>query len=120
MVSVSFYWRRTIWDRSKFQAVLPSSIVDMILLLYISSEEPDLICWDSALDRTFHLRIAWEIVCFSRPSVEFFFLLFGSIISLPDFLFFLWQLLHGFFTTDDALCSRGFCVVSQCFCGWAI
>ena len=31
--------------------------------------------------------------------------------------FFLWRLLHGFLATDDALCSRGFHMVSRCVCG---
>lgn len=46
------------------------------------------------------------------------FRLSSSCISLLGFYFFLQQLLHEFLATDNALCSRGFCMVSQQVCGW--
>lgn len=33
--------------------------------------------------------------------------------------FFLWQMLDRFLATNDALCSRGICMVSRCICGQA-
>ena len=62
LVPISFYWQDTVWDRGRLKDILPSSIVEQILLAPISYGEPDLIRWDLGPDGTFHLRTAWELV----------------------------------------------------------
>lgn len=41
--SISFYWWGIVWDKGELLNVLPSSIVEQILLVTISSRESDLI-----------------------------------------------------------------------------
>ncbi|KAH9750080.1 zf-RVT domain-containing protein [Citrus sinensis] len=95
---------------------LPRSIVEQILLVPISSEEPDLIRWDLSPDGTFHLQTAWELVRCTRPRDEVYSIIWQRHIP-SRVSFFLWRLLHGFLATDDALCLRGFHMVSRCVCG---
>lgn len=118
VVPFLFYWQGTVWDRGKLQDVLPSSIVAQILLVPISREEPDLIRWDLTIDGTFQLRSAWELVRCTKPRIEVFSLIWQQLI--PSWIsFFFWQMLHGFLATDDALCLRGFCMVSRRICDQA-
>lgn len=113
---VSFYWQGTVWDRGKLEDILPTSIVEQILLVPISCEEPDLIRWDLSPDGSFHLRTAWELVRCTRPRDEVYSIIWQRHIP-SRVSFFLWRLLHGYLATDDALCSRGFHMVSRCLCG---
>lgn len=69
-VPVSLFWQGTVQDRGKLKDVLPLSIVEQILLVPISSREPDLICWDFAPNGNFHLQTAWELVRCSRRRDE--------------------------------------------------
>ncbi|KAH9750075.1 reverse transcriptase domain-containing protein [Citrus sinensis] len=115
---VSFYWQGTVWDRGKLEDILPSSIVEQILLVPISCAEPDLICWDLSPDGAFHLRTAWELVRCTRPRDEVYSIIWQRHIP-SRVSFFLWRLLHSYLATDDALCSRGFHMVSRCLCGRA-
>lgn len=107
------------WDRGKLEDVLPTSVVAQILSVPISSGEPDLLRWALATDGMFHLRTAWELVRSWRPKDEVFAVIWQRHIP-SRVSFFLWRLLHGFLATDDALCSRGFYMVSRCICGRAV
>ena len=75
LVPISFYWQDTIWDRGKLQDVLPFLIVVHILLIPISSGEPDVILWDLSPDGSFSLRTASNIVHWTIPSDEVFFVI---------------------------------------------
>ena len=78
-----------------------------------------MICWDHASNGILHLQTTWEFVRCSRPRDRFFSIIWQRDISRLRSPFFLWRLLHGFLATDDALCLKGFCMVSQCVYGWA-
>lgn len=59
-------------------------------------------------------------MCRSRLRDGVFSIMWQRQRHLHSRIFFLfWQLLHMFLATADALCSRGFWIVSQCFCGRA-
>ena len=95
--------------------MLPSSIVAQILLVPFSSKKLDIIRLASSHDGLFHFRTAWELVHCSRQRDEVFFAYVAATYPSRVF-FFLWQLLHGFLATDNALCLRGICMVSWCIC----
>ena len=55
--------------------MLPFLIVVQILLIPISSGEPDVILWDLSPDGSFSLRTASNIVHWTMPSDEAFFVI---------------------------------------------
>lgn len=65
------------------------------------------------------MRTTWELVRDSRLKDEVCAFIWQRFI-LSRASFFLWRLLRDLLATDDALCIRGFHMVTQCLCGGAI
>lgn len=65
-------WCGVDWDKGKLLSILPSSVVEQIVLVHISSTRPDILRWAIFRDGNFSLRSSWEFVRRSRSQNEVF------------------------------------------------
>ena len=96
-------------------SVLPSLVVEQILLVPISGTGPDILRLAIFRDGNFSLMNNWEFVRGSHNQNVVFSLIWQRHIP-SRVSFFLWHLLNGFLGTDDALYLRGFHMVFRCLC----
>ena len=69
---ISSFWCGVEWDKGNLLSVLPSSVVEQILLVPIFYSGPDILRWTLFRDVNFSLRSSWEFICGSRNHNEFF------------------------------------------------
>ena len=101
MAPISSFWCGVDWDKGKLLSVLPSLVVEQILLVPISGTGPDILRLAIFRDENFSLMNNWEFVHGSRSQNEVFSLIWQRHIP-SQVSFFLWRLLNGFLATDDA------------------
>lgn len=107
MVHVSSFWFLMVWDKGELLSILPSSVIEQILLVLISSVGSDMLHWTLSGDGDFSLMTLGSLFVSLGPRMRSFSFIWPQhILSRVSFL--LWCLLHSFLVTDDALCLRGF------------
>lgn len=66
MAPISSFWCGVDWDKGRLLSVLPSSVVEQIVLVPIFGTGPDILRLAISRDGNFSLRSSWEFVCGSR------------------------------------------------------
>ena len=66
MALISSFWCGMDWDRGKILSVLPSSVVEQILLVPISGVGLDILRWALSKDGNISLKNSWEFIRGSR------------------------------------------------------
>lgn len=95
MVLVSSFWFLMVWDKGELLSILPSSVVEQILLVLISSVGSYLLHWTLSRDGDFSLMTLGSLFVSLGPRMRpFSFIWQQHILSRVSFL--LRRLLYSF------------------------
>ena len=72
MAPISSFWCGVDWDKGKLLSILPSSVVEQIVLVLIYDTGLDILRWAIFRDGNFSLRSSWEFVRGSCSQNEVF------------------------------------------------
>lgn len=96
MDHVSFFWRGIIWDKGKLLLILPTLVIEQILLISIFSDGLDILHWTLSKDEDFSMKTSQEVVREHQIRNGIFFLYLAATYSFQDF-FFLMAVVPWFF-----------------------
>ncbi|KAK4386346.1 hypothetical protein Sango_2505200 [Sesamum angolense] len=112
---VNWYWKNSEWDIDKLKHDTPQHVMELILQISFTLEQPDHMHWKLSHNSLFTTKLAWDYMRDHKPALNIFRKIWSPRIR-PTISIFMWRLLNNWVPVENMLKQKGIPIVSRCCC----